>query len=109
MNLSMGACLSVTRQVADATPAQAAALEAFEEAGAEGKIASQPLGIYSYTKEIDGALLPCIVAVFALRVKTLHSSYPEQGQRQRQWLSRKKAAALIEIRELRHLIRDFQP
>ncbi|MGR3290869.1 MAG: NUDIX hydrolase, partial [Paracoccaceae bacterium] len=68
-----------------ATPAQAAAREAFEEAGVEGKITGNCLGIYSYVKEIGGDNLPCIVALYPLKVKQIHASYPEKSQRKRKW------------------------
>lgn len=92
-----------------ATPAQAAAREAFEEAGVEGKVANTCLGIYSYTKDLGGDDLPCVVALFALKVKRMHAIYPEKGQRKRKWLNRKKAAALVENAELARLIRKFSP
>jgi 8-oxo-dGTP pyrophosphatase MutT (NUDIX family) len=92
-----------------ATPAQAAAREAFEEAGVEGKIDSNCLGIYSYNKDVDGDELPLMVALFALKVKRVHAIYPEHGQRRRKWMSLKKAATLVENPELSHLIRAFNP
>ncbi len=92
-----------------ATPAQAAAREAFEEAGAEGNISNNCYGIYSYTKDVNGDKLPCVVALFALKVKRLHAIFPEKGQRKRKWFGRKKAAAQITSPELRQLIREFDP
>ncbi len=92
-----------------ATPANAAAREAFEEAGVEGKVHGNSLGIFTNNKQIDGDDFPVVVAVFALKVKRIHAIYPERGQRKRKWLSRKKAAAMIENRELRHMIKDFDP
>ncbi|HHB80995.1 MAG TPA: NUDIX domain-containing protein, partial [Aliiroseovarius sp.] len=51
------------------TPAGAAATEAMEEAGALGKLAEQVIGFYTYTKTHKGDNLPCVVAVFPMRVK----------------------------------------
>jgi len=93
----------------NATPGQAAAREAFEEAGAEGKISGNCLGIYTYYKQVDGDDLPCIVAVYPLKVKLLHAIYPESGQRKRKWLSLKKAAALVQNPELSQMIKQFVP
>lgn len=97
-----------------ATPAQAAAREAYEEAGVDGEICGSCLGIYSYTKAkgpgaAGGDGLPCVVALFALRVEKVHKTYPEHGQRLRKWLGRKKAAALVDNAELGELIRGFDP
>lgn len=91
------------------TPAGAAATEAFEEAGVEGKLSDHTLGFYSYEKRIDSRRLPCVVAVFPIRVKKLLNDFPEQGQRQRKWFSRKKAAECVREPELKRMIRDFDP
>ena len=90
------------------TPAGAAATEAYEEAGVEGKISDICLGIYSYTKTIPkGDNLPIVVAVFPFKVKRLLKDFPEAGQRKRQWFSLKKAAAMISEPELVPLISGF--
>lgn len=91
------------------TPADAAATEAWEEAGATGKLSHQVLGFYAYDKGHAGEKLPCVVAVFPLRVKNLAKTYPEAGQRKREWVGRKKAAAMIQEPELRAIIKAFDP
>lgn len=92
------------------TPAQAAAQEAWEEAGATGKSYDLCLGLFSYLKIVDDAeQLPCVVMVYPVRVRTLVKSYPEAGQRKRRWMSRKKAAAMVSEPELVRIIRDFDP
>lgn len=91
------------------TPAAAAATEAYEEAGVEGKIKDVCLGIYSYQKEIGDDALPCVVAIFPVKVKRLTKKYPEAGQRKRKWFSRKKAAARVREKELAQIIRNFDP
>ena len=95
--------------VDNATPAEAAAAEAFEEAGVEGKIFSNCLGIYSYNKEVEGDDLPLVVALYPLKVKRLHAIYPERGQRRRRWMSQKRAAASVDNPELSQLIKSFDP
>ena len=93
-----------------ATPAQAAATEAWEEAGVEGKVWPVCLGIFSYNKSIlEGELLPCVVAVFPLRVKKVRESYPEKGERRRKWVSLKKAAQMVDDPELSSIIAAFDP
>lgn len=92
------------------TPADAAATEAWEEAGATGKAGTDCLGIFSYTKDADdGDDLSCVVAVFPLKVKKLARSYPEAKERQRKWFSQKKAAKQVDEPELRQIITQFSP
>lgn len=90
------------------TPADAAATEAFEEAGVEGKAFNLCLGLYSYTKVIeDSDDLPCAVSVFPLEVKTIHKVWPEGKERKRKWMSAKNAAARVREPELRKIIKLF--
>lgn len=95
--------------IAGKTPAESALREAWEEAGVEGKVMGNALGIYSYTKpEIDEGL-PCVVAVFPILVKKLRKVYPESGERERKWFTLKKAANLLAEPELKQMVRDFDP
>lgn len=92
------------------TPAQAAGVEAWEEAGVEGRPLDFVLGIYSYDKRMEGSdNLPCAVAVFPIRTKRLASDFPEKGMRKRKWFSLKKAAAQVGEPELAKIILDFDP
>lgn len=91
------------------TPAAAAATEAWEEAGAEGRVSNQVLGFYSYSKTLESDRLPCVVAVFPIKVKRLLNDFPEKGQRKRKWVSQKRAAAMVDEPELRRIIKDFDP
>jgi 8-oxo-dGTP pyrophosphatase MutT (NUDIX family) len=92
-----------------ATPAEAAATEAYEEAGVTGKPSHTAAGFYSYHKVIDGDDTPVVVAMFPLQVKKVLKNWPEKGQRKRKWVSRKKAAALLAEPELRQIVRNFDP
>ena len=96
------------------TPAGAAAREAWEEAGARGRVDEVCLGIYTYLKSLreDGEVvggLPCAVAVFPLEVEALARDFPEAGQRRRRWMSRRKAASRVTEPELARLITGFDP
>jgi len=96
--------------MAGKTPAEAATAEAWEEAGATGRMHDVCLGHYSYRKvfsEQDD--LACIVAVFPLQVEKLADSFPESGQRRRQWFSPKKAASLVDEPELKRILKRFTP
>jgi len=95
--------------VPGATPAEAAMLEAWEEAGVKGQAKGNCLGIYSYVKLDGGERLPGVVVVFAVKVRALRRDYPEAGQRHRKWFSLKKAAKLLEEPELRRMVLDFDP
>ncbi|WOI55041.1 NUDIX hydrolase [Palleronia sp. LCG004] len=92
-----------------ATPAMAAATEAFEEAGVEGAVSEQCLGIFTYTKEMDGDDLPCVVAVFPIKVKKVHKVWPEKAERTRRWATPKKAARLVQEPELQQMLARFDP
>jgi 8-oxo-dGTP pyrophosphatase MutT (NUDIX family) len=90
------------------TASQAAALEAFEEAGVTGEIAPKPLGAYPYVKyRKSGAGRPCKVKVFPLRVTGQEEDWPEKGQRQARWLAWPQAAAAVQELRLGRLIRRF--
>lgn len=90
------------------TPAEAAAQEVWEEAGARGRGYDICLGLYSYRKWLsEDETLPVIVAVFPVKVRTLEDDYPEALQRRRKWMSLKKAASKVDERDLRQLIATF--
>ncbi|PID37095.1 MAG: NUDIX hydrolase [Rhodobacterales bacterium] len=91
------------------TPAEAAATEAFEEAGVEGKAFQQPIGFYAYSKAHEGDDLPIFVAIFPLRVKKIHADWPEKSQRKRKWMRPKKAAKLVSEPDLAPIIAVFDP
>lgn len=91
-------------------PAEAAAQEAWEEAGLRGRIFDDVLGLYSYSKFLDEDLsIPCIVVVFALEVSHADEAFPEAGKRKTKWMSRKKAAMRVDEPELKQIIADFAP
>ena len=89
---------------------EAAAREAWEEAGVEGVIAPQSIGLYTYRKVLQGgSFIPCAVRVYPLEVQSMRREYPEIGQRSSKWFSIKKAARRVEEPELAALIRGFEP
>jgi 8-oxo-dGTP pyrophosphatase MutT (NUDIX family) len=92
------------------TEAEAAAREAFEEAGITGEIAPRSLGLYGYPKMLArGHSVPCVVRVFPLAVRDRLSRFPEAGQRKRKWFSPAKAARQVQEPELARIIREFRP
>ena len=85
--------------------AEAAAVEAFEEAGVKGKVDPEPLGFFNHTKQSRpvGTLDVCIL-VHPMNVERELSTWPEIGQRRRKWFSLEEAAAKVDSEELRALI-----
>ena len=89
---------------------EAAATEAWEEAGVKGLIAPVPVGGYSYVKRMkDGSDRPCRVKVYALEVTAQRDDWPEAGQRDRRWFIPADAADLVAEPELASLLRAFDP
>ena len=91
-------------------PEASARREAAEEAGVKGKVEATCLGLYSYVKhpDLDDAL-PCAVAVYPIKVKSLANNWPEKGERRRKWFSLKKAAAEVKEKELARILKRFDP
>ena len=90
------------------TPAETALREAFEEAGVKGKVIGNCVGVYSYVKDLrEEDDIPCLVAVFAVKVQELAKTYPESDERKRRWFSPKKAAEKLDEPELSQIVRTF--
>ncbi|MDP1736054.1 MAG: NUDIX hydrolase [Caulobacter sp.] len=86
----------------------AAAQEAFEEAGVRGTISETPIGAFRYRKRLKtGKAQLCRVDVFPLAVATELKSWPERRQRQRRWIPALEAARMVEEPGLRRLIEAF--
>lgn len=84
------------------TPQESAAKEAWEEAGAEGEVANNPLG--SYRCEKWGGT--CTVAVYPMEViRLIPKKQWEERHRGRTWVSPKKAAKLLKQKELKPLVK----
>src|SRR5688572_6613863 len=93
--------------IAGLSPAQAAAQEAFEEAGVRGEVEDRALGSYPYDKRrADGSTVPAEVEVFALRVSEELDRWPEKNQRERRWFTPAEAAEAVEEPELKALLLD---
>lgn len=90
------------------SPAECAALEAYEEAGISGEIANEPVGSFLYEKRRkSGDLLPCKVEVFPLEVQRERQTWPEKDARDTRWCSPEEALARVEEPGLRRVIADF--
>ena len=91
------------------TPAKAAAREAFEEAGVQGRVAARSLGLYTYEKRLEdlNAYVPCEVRVFPLAVKRQLDNWPESKERVARWFPAAEAARLVNDKNLSDLILQF--
>jgi 8-oxo-dGTP pyrophosphatase MutT (NUDIX family) len=90
------------------TLAQSAAREAFEEAGVEGTIGTEPIGNYPYLKEKkDGGAMACSVDVYAMEVTSQAADWLEKGARELAWLPLDQAAAKVAEPGLRLILQDF--
>ncbi|WP_299410338.1 NUDIX hydrolase [Acaryochloris sp. IP29b_bin.148] len=81
-----------------------AAQEAWEEAGIEGVITTEPLGIYRHQKWEGSSM----VQVFPLAVTRLHQQWLEDQERQRRVVSVAKALKLIEMKALRRMVSQLE-
>ena len=92
------------------TDAEAAAVEAYEEAGVQGVLQHDPIGHFRYAKRLrTGDDRPCVVAVYPLEVLIQLGGFPEQGQRDLRWMAPDVAADSVHEADLAELIRAFEP
>ena len=91
------------------TDAEAAAIEAYEEAGVIGKPCMQPIGAYRYFKRTQRAFELIDVEVFAVEVKKQLDEWLEMAARIRKWLSPADASLLVDEPGLAEVIRVFKP
>ncbi len=87
------------------TGPEAAAVEAWEEAGVEGTVATEALGYFGYDKIVAQDLAhPCMVSVFPLKVAELARRFPERKERRRKWFAVDKAVGKVVEPELQALL-----
>jgi 8-oxo-dGTP pyrophosphatase MutT (NUDIX family) len=92
------------------TPAEAAAIEAWEEAGVTGTISAIPVGEYEYMKfRNDGLWERLAVDIYPLKVEAEANIYPEKAERMRRWFPLEKAPAMVNEATLRKVITTFSP
>jgi predicted phosphate transport protein (TIGR00153 family) len=90
-------------------PRQAAAQEAFEEAGLTGIVGTEEIGAYRYEKRRKGSSVPATVHIFPLQVTVQSGQWPERHQRETRWFARDDAADAVEEPELKAIILGFEP
>jgi 8-oxo-dGTP pyrophosphatase MutT (NUDIX family) len=90
------------------TDADAALIEAQEEAGIEGIVSPLPVGSYHYIKLFDdGSTIPAQAVIYPVRVTSEHPHWPEKGQRARKWFRPRKAAKLAFEPDLSRFLSDL--
>lgn len=91
----------------DRTPANTAAIEAYEEAGLSGEVSDVCIGIYTHSTPAKVGNAPILTMVYPLHVSHIHSEWPEAKERRRKWFSLRKAAKKLSEPELRKIVDSF--
>jgi 8-oxo-dGTP pyrophosphatase MutT (NUDIX family) len=87
---------------------QAAAREAFEEAGINGKATNKPIGKFRYSKQRPGRSDADVeVTVFPMLVTEELRDWPERRQRRRRWLNPIAASHLANDMGLQRILQVF--
>ncbi len=85
--------------------AEAAAQEAYEEAGVRGPAVPVELGRFPHEKtRFPAPSIECTVAVYPLPVEKELSRWPESDERVRRWFSPDDAASMVQSPELSAII-----
>ncbi|ACL56119.1 NUDIX hydrolase [Methylobacterium nodulans ORS 2060] len=85
---------------------EAAAREAYEEAGLIGRVSKHAVGSYLYHKRLKSRdTVLCQVQVFRLDVRKQLKNWPEQQEREGRWFSASEAAEAVTEAGLAALIR----
>jgi 8-oxo-dGTP pyrophosphatase MutT (NUDIX family) len=91
-------------------PHEAAAIEAWEEAGVKGTVRKAAVGRYTYLKFLDdGDIVPTIVDLFQIEITVQQEDFKEKGQRRIAWVEPDEAARRVRELELKTLLVDFKP
>ena len=87
---------------------EAAAREAYEEAGLNGIVADAPIGAFTYFKRLkSGQERQLVVDVFPLKVTDQTMDWPEKGQRELAWMTPFQAAGSVQEPGLRAILSSF--
>jgi len=86
-------------------PHEAAAEEAWEEAGVRGNVPAEPLGTYRYMKVRKNGDVEAEVTLYPMRVAAKIEDWPERAERKRRWFAPEEAAEAVHEEGLADLIR----
>ncbi|KQS91151.1 MULTISPECIES: NUDIX hydrolase [unclassified Rhizobium] len=88
---------------------EAAAREAYEEAGVKGEAGAERIGFYMYDKGMDhGLKVQCMVQVYPIVVLDMLKNFPEKGSRKMEWVTFDEAANRVAEPMLKDLILNFE-
>lgn len=91
------------------TLSEAAATEAWEEAGALGPVDPSPIGSFTYTKiRKSGIPVQCCAQVFLMPKAQTKSDYPEADKRTRRWVRLPFAATMVRDPELAAILSSLE-
>lgn len=89
--------------------AEAALIEAREEAGIEGVVSQSPIGSYRYTKLFDdGRSMLAQAIIYPIAVTNELKNWDEKDQRSRRWVRPRKAARLAFEPDLKRFLFDLR-
>lgn len=86
----------------------AAAQEAYEEAGVIGRVSEKPAGRYTYWKRMNDHFALCEVKLYLLEVEQQLGDFREQHQRDLHWFKLADAADIVDDPELSTAIRKLE-
>ncbi len=88
---------------------EAALQEAWEEAGVRrGRVSADPVGTYIYQKrQPSGWAFPIQTLVYSVAVEDVADTFPEDAERTRNWVTAGAAADMVEEKELKCIIADW--
>lgn len=95
-------------QMKKLSDADAAALEAKQEAGVIGRPAAEPIGRYFYWKRLKKIFVPITVDVYPLEVEREMPRWAEKRQRMRDWVTPDQAVMLVDEPELVDILKMAQ-
>lgn len=90
------------------TGAQAAAREAFEEAGVKGSLDKKHTINATIGKSASDGIEDVSVEFFALEVLKQADKWPEKDERKRRWLTLEKAKSLVKDNDFKTVIATFK-
>ncbi len=92
----------------DTADHDAAAGEAWEEAGVRGRVSPEAIGSFTYAKVRKGVQNTYEVVTYLLEVTEVEETWPESSERRRDWFSASDAAALVLEPGLKDLLEKVQ-
>ncbi len=88
-------------------PHEAAAQEAWEEAGLTGVTCPTPIGAFRYVKRRRAGERELTVAVYPFQVLGQATEWPEMAERETRWFEPEEASDAVHEPELKALLRSF--